>query len=155
MEYTVVFDVTAAGYGHWWFPAFGLLSVIIGILVVLNRRRLPDGWLGCTVLLLTLSSLFTTLSFLVTYTDYQHLASDLRDGRCAMVEGVVTDFDPMPAAGHKYESFTVAGKRFAYSDYVSTAGFNNTSSHGGPIREGQHVRIRYLGNEIARLEILR
>jgi hypothetical protein len=47
----------------------------------------------------------------------------------------------------------VHGVRFQYSDYVITAGFNNTSSHGGPIREGLPVRIWYLDGEILRLDI--
>jgi hypothetical protein len=32
-------------------------------------------------------------------------------------------------------------------------GFNNTSSHGGPIREGLPVRVSYVGNTILKLEI--
>jgi len=53
------------------------------------------------------------------------------------------------------ESFTVGGRRFSYSDYEVTAGFNNTASHGGPIRAGLHVRVTYWGNLILRLEVAR
>ncbi len=53
----------------------------------------------------------------------------------------------------KSERFTVCGAAFSYSDYAVTAGFNNTSSHGGPIREGIWVRIAHLGNSIARVEL--
>ena len=69
------------------------------------------------------------------------------------IEGTVSQFIPMPYTGHAMESFVVHGVRFAYSDYVITAGFNNTSSHGGPIREGLPVRIWYRGNEILRLDV--
>jgi hypothetical protein len=41
----------------------------------------------------------------------------------------------------------------SYSDYVVTAGFNNTASHGGPIRQDLPVRISYVGNSIVKLEI--
>jgi hypothetical protein len=59
----------------------------------------------------------------------------------------------MPYAGHANEHFTVCGVPFSYSDYVVTEGFNRTSSHGGPMREGLWVRITYVGDIIARLEI--
>jgi hypothetical protein len=42
---------------------------------------------------------------------------------------------------------------FCYSDYEVTAGFNNSASHGGPIREGLPVRVSYIGNTIVRLEV--
>src|SRR5262249_332614 len=50
---------------------------------------------------------------------------------------------PMPYAGHSDESFTVMGIRFTYSDYHISDGFNNTSSHGGPINKDLFVRICY------------
>ena len=72
-----------------------------------------------------------------------------------MTEGVISDFHMMPASGHENEWFVVNGKRFEYSDYAMTAGFNNTASHGGPIRKGLQVRVHHVGNEIAKLEIAR
>jgi len=81
------------------------------------------------------------------------LAAAYRAGKCQVVEGTVMQFHPMPATGHDVESFLVAGKRFQYSDFIHRAGFNQTSSHGGPIHEGARVRIYYLGEDIARLEI--
>jgi hypothetical protein len=52
------------------------------------------------------------------------------------------------------ESFCVSGVCFRYSDYVVTAGFNQTSSHGGPIRDGLPVRVTYIGNTIVKLEVV-
>ena len=51
------------------------------------------------------------------------------------------------------EHFDVHGVEFNYSDYIVSAGFNNTASHGGPIRPGLPVRICYRDGEILRLEI--
>jgi hypothetical protein len=90
-----------------------------------------------------------------TYLKYRSLSRALQDGRAAVVEGPVEQFVPMPYTGHSMERFSVAGIRFAYSDYVITGGFNNTSSHGGPIRLGRFVRITYVGEDIVRLEICR
>jgi len=53
------------------------------------------------------------------------------------------------------ERFVVNGHHYEYSDYVVSAGFNNTQSHGGPIREGITVRIADVRGKIARLEIAR
>jgi hypothetical protein len=66
---------------------------------------------------------------------------------------VVTHFRPMPVTGHGVESFVVGGKRFQYSDFAMRAGFDETRSHGGPVREGLHVRIHYFGDDIAKLEV--
>lgn len=61
-----------------------------------------------------------------------------------VVEGSVENFTPMPYGGHAKESFYVNGAYFEYSDYEITGGFNNTASHGGPIKgNGQKVRISY------------
>jgi hypothetical protein len=106
------------------------------------------GWI-----FLSFAVFWTLLSFTTTYGEYLTTIFALRGGRCAVVEGRVTEFVPMPYSGHSEESFTVGGHRFAYSDYVVTTGFHNTSSHGGPIHEGLYVRITYLGNLIVRLEV--
>jgi len=70
-----------------------------------------------------------------------------------VVEGTVSRFVPMPVTGHAMERFCVHDTCFEYSDFVITSGFNNTSSHGGPIREGLPVRVTFVGNKIVKLEI--
>ena len=80
----------------------------------------------------------------------------MRDGAASVVEGRVENFHPMPDSGHDTERFTVGNVHFAYSDYSMGAGFDRTSSHGGPIREGLRVRIHFIGSRepmIAKLEI--
>ena len=74
-------------------------------------------------------------------------------GDYSIAEGEITDFHPMPYSGHQSETFSVNGVPFSYSDYVLNPCFNNTASHGGPIRAGQHVRIEYSGDCILKLEI--
>jgi len=36
MTFQTVFDVAHEGYGAWWFPAIGLVLVLVGGLLVLN-----------------------------------------------------------------------------------------------------------------------
>jgi hypothetical protein len=74
-------------------------------------------------------------------------------GEYQTVEGVVTDFRPMPYQGHQDECFSVQDQHFCYSDYEIGPGFHNAASHGGPIRAGLPVRIAYRDGRILRLEI--
>lgn len=160
MEYQVVFDVASAGYKIWSFPAFGLIFIVAGMGLVALRRNLPGSWgkhpTASNVFaffFLGFSVLWTATSFVATYLDYSSLSNAEKTNRAEVVEGLVTNFKPMPASGHAMERFCVLDKCFEYSDYVITGGFNNTSSHGGPIREGLRVRISYLDNSIVKLEV--
>jgi hypothetical protein len=158
-DYVTVFDITNAGFKSWSFPSFGLIFVVIGLLLptLIKRgifrkssptmeRWFPRFFLGFAIF-------WTSTSFFGTFSDYRRAAAAMRDHGASIAEGVVTDFIPMPVTGHAMESFTVNGVKFRYSDYIITAGFNNTASHGGPIREGLRVRIWHLNGEILRLDI--
>lgn len=70
------------------------------------------------------------------------------DGSFKTIEGKIQDFDPMPYQGHKNEEFKLNGIPFAYSDFQSNYyGFQNTASHGGPIKyDGQEIRLGYFTN---------
>lgn len=162
MTFKTVFDASQQGYETAWFPAFGLIFVAIGAMLVfrpaLMQQILPGGLQGkprkvFSWIFFSFALLWTTIAFLGTLAEYQGVASDLREGRFSVVEGPVTDFVPMPYGGHALESFKVNGRQFSYSDYVVTSAFHNTASHGGPIREGLYVRISYSGNLILRLEV--
>jgi hypothetical protein len=154
MHYHVVFDVAQSGYRFWWAPAAGLLLIAVGALLFLCR--INTRAFGAAFLAFAMAR--TLLSLGLTLTDYLSLRAAMRNNECQIVEGVVMNFDPMPAEGHKDESFVVNGERFQYSDYDITAGFNRSRSHGGPIENGIPVRISYVKgnnsrNQIARLEI--
>ena len=159
MQYRVVFDLLRSGYKDWWFPAFGLIFVAIGLGAVVFRLR-PGPPFQPTLReaifpywFLAFAVLWVAVSFASTYSEYASLRRALETGRAEVVEGVVADFTPMPYSGHTMECFTVGGHTFSYSDYVVTAGFNTTSSHGGPIRAGLPVRVTFVDATIVRLEI--
>ena len=164
-SFHLVFDASQKG-PDLWFPAFGLIFVVIGVGLLAGRsvpriarvlprapgvfaRVFPVFFLGFAVLWTTLSTVGVLVSWYSTQTQ-------IRNG-APVVEGAVANFHPMPAAGHEDEHFTVQGVYFAYSDYSVTSGFNNTSSHGGPMREGLYVRIHYTrsvtGETITKLEV--
>ncbi|MBN3777093.1 hypothetical protein G3O06_05860 [Burkholderia sp. Ac-20345] len=160
MEYRTVFDVAEAGYKAWSSPAFGLIFVVIGSVLVARRKSLPGWWsehprasAAFTFYFFGFAILWTLIAFFSTYSEYSSLSKARMTNDVRVVEGVVTNFKPMPVTGHAMERFCVSGECFEYSDYVVTGGFNNTSSHGGPIREGLQVRVSYVGNSIVKLEV--
>jgi hypothetical protein len=164
MVFETVFGAARDGWEILWFPAFGLVFVAIGALLVFApdfmADILPCGFQGrarriFSLLFFGFAVLWTLVSFVTTFVSYVVVAYDLASGHCSVVEGQVTDFRPMPYEGHSGESFVVSGQRFSYSDYVVTSGFHNAASHGGPIREGRYVRVSFRGNLIARLEVAR
>jgi hypothetical protein len=168
--YRAYFDASAHG-PIWWFPAVGLAFVAIGIVMFgLIRARGGRYWpfpmsgrfagpyyRWFSIVWLGFAIVWTTVASVGVFGDYIATWLDESQGHLAVVQGPVENFHPMPASGHDLERFTVSGVHFAYSDYVVTAGFNQTSSHGGPIREGLLVRISYRGpttdGEIVKLEI--
>jgi hypothetical protein len=153
-KFTIFFDVLVSGFKDWSFPAFGLIFVGVGLLLffgptIITRLGVPSynfPSVGLTIfryVYLGFALVWTITAFAGTYSAYlRH--RDLAEGHaCALVEGEVKDFVPMPFTGHADESFSVSGVPFSYSDYKASDAFNNTSSHGGPIKPGSYVRICY------------
>jgi hypothetical protein len=161
MHYVTVFDAASDPLRHWWFPALGLSFALVGAAMIFIPRfqRFRGvggrGIAGLGALLLLSSILWTSLASLGMISVNRTAQREVKSGVCTVVEGAVTDFHPMPEGGHPPENFRVNGVRFEYSDFMITGGFNNTASHGGPIRGGLPVRICYRDGEILRLEIAR
>ena len=166
MPYVTVFEITQEPF-QWWFPASGLIFVVLGIALILIGRKRPSQEhvrIGATLhsrkrlriggyFMLSFALLWMLGSFGSMYSQYRKCVEAYRQGKYSLVEGDVEDFDPMPYEGHQDEFFTVQGKRFCYSDYMIQAGFNQSASHGGPIRQGLPVRIAFSNDQILRLEI--
>ncbi|MBD1575662.1 hypothetical protein HC723_04240 [Vibrio sp. S11_S32] len=158
MDYEVVFMMARGGLGSLTFAIPGLVFIAIGFFLIKNRDRLAKyrSRLFVTIFswfFFVFAVLWTLLAGLgIGLIQYQ-LRSDYAEGNYEIVEGIVENFEPMPYEGHQSESFTVNGIKFKYSDFRVTSGFNNTKSHGGPIRENLPVRISYIGNTIIKLEV--
>jgi hypothetical protein len=153
-QYRVAFDLYQKSY-QWWFPAFGLIFVVIGAVVVWLGRTMNwqrSRWVG-GYFAIGFACLWSTVVFWTTFKEYVTLRAAYRHSQFSVVEGRVTNFRPMPYEGHQDECFSVQSKTFCYSDYSVTAGFNNSASHGGPIRQRLPIRVSYVGNTIVRLEV--
>jgi hypothetical protein len=160
MIYVTAFSVSDHPFRNWWFPAFGLIFVAIGLAWVLR----PDLFTPFSRLRFQRSRLFRWYFFLfgcawtiiaAATTGVGSYRADraISSGDYQTIEGRVSNFIPAPFEGHGDESCEGNGVRFAYSDYVIISGFHQTASHGGPIREGLPVRIAYRDGEIIKLEV--
>lgn len=76
---------------------------------------------------------------------YKNIIVPYEKGEYSTVAGYVEDFIPMPAEGHRHETFQINGIEFDYSDNTALQGYNNTRVYGGVISgNGQHLKIRYI-----------
>jgi hypothetical protein len=148
-NYAVVFDIGEQTYPAPIGPLL-FMCAVIGLLAAISARL----WLQRSISNQGKSIRFVTTGVAVGLVgitslmwfmkaNHEELVQTIRAGNVNVAEGIVKNFHPMPTAGHDTEHFTVGGRQFAYSDYVITGGFNNTASHGGPIKEGLQVRITY------------
>lgn len=83
--------------------------------------------------------------------DYALIRATKR-GDYQVVEGLVTDFHQQRRGQRTYEEFTVSGHAFRYSALETTLAFHDSAAANGPIHEGMHVRIAYVGDRIVKLE---
>lgn len=160
MHYQTVFDISESGYKSASVPAFGLIFGALGAFMLAWHRRQPQGAqrrrnMIRALLLMLFALLWTAVAFGSTYRQYLALLQARGSGSYSVVEGPVTDFQPMPAGGHALERFCVRERCFRYSGNGASAGFNDSRARGGPIREGLPVRVTYAGGAIIKLEVAR
>ncbi len=153
-EYVTVYQISKQST-DWGFALAGGIPLLVGIILIFAKRKfkweqphwaMPIFACGFGILWLCVAGVSVVHESSNALTVYTR-------GEYQVVEGVVTNFHPMPYEGYQDECFSVQDKRFCYSDYMVTPGFHNATSHGGPIRSGLPVRIAYIGNMIVRLDI--
>lgn len=158
--YQTVFDVSNSSFQGVQLIFMSFSFACIGFYMYRNRLN-TKGWWGrhpkaYTIFLVVFVTFSLTILILgggSSCYNYWSLQQRLKSGNYSVVEGVVEKFVPMPKQGHAMESFCVKNTCFRYSDFIVTGGFNNTSSHGGPIHEDLIVKISYIGDVIIKLEI--
>ena len=144
-------DRSTAGLLFLWPLALGTVAEIgRRIFPDLDVERLPRG--GVATMFGTFTLVFAALSGLGTVGAIG-LSQQLVAGQAEVLEGPLTDY--YGANGAKTECFTVEARRFCYSDFTVSPGFNRMHDFGGPIEPGQFVRIAVIGDQIVRLEVAR
>lgn len=158
-DYQVVFETTQRGICDWQSVAMGLVGMGAGVamwrfnLGASLGARPQARWFA--PVFVWFSTIWTLVVGVGTARSRYSARRALETGDCRVVEGAVHNFVPVPQNGKGYEQFTVAGHQFSYAEYIMTPGFNQTTLHGGPIRQGLRVRICYRDEDILRLEVAR
>lgn len=133
-EYTTVFQVSPIP--DLSMLPIGLVFVAIGTAGLLLKRRF--GWKepkwSVFAVLAGFGLFWTGLLGIGGFVQSHKAVEALRNGPLSTVEGVVTDFQPMPYEGHRDECFSIQDQRFCYSDYELTPGFHRSASHGSDPR---------------------
>jgi len=155
--YRVVFDARNAGLPGWEFIAIGLFFV--ALLSFQGRTSTPNRALspGIRKAALIVACLWTATATLVIVGKALRVRYRLNHGDYVVVEGVVSDFVPGDAGGHRYELWRVRTSAedhwYRYKRPFVTPGFRQTEPEGGPIHDGVRVRIADEDGLIARLEV--
>lgn len=165
--YQTIYEYQFDGSAVWHiFPIFMFAIIGFGIVYFIKgqyknyslRRQilLFIGWsIGLVSSVIFLVFLVKISSIL---NDERELKSMIENKTYKKVEGKIEDFKPAQESPNHFESFSVKGVPFRYSDYVIIDGFHKTSKSNGPIKgNGQLVRIGYRSkggeNVILKLEI--
>jgi len=154
IQFVTVYEITQR-LSDWPFVCIGLIPLVVGVVIIWGKRRFK--WPQPHWLFAIFSCLFGVIWVVGVGASTLSADSDAfvayQRGEYQTVEGIVTDFKPMPYEGHQDECFSVQDQRFCYSDYEVGPGFHHATSHGGPIRAGLPVRIAYKDGLILRLEV--
>jgi hypothetical protein len=163
-KYTKIFEVSYFGAGGLGMPLLFLAIGVLG-LVTIGRKKTSHGienvskrgfylvwvplWFG------------TTLVWLFSAVHHTHeFTMALKEGRCAVVEGTVSDkgtvsvLREQPRSGHASgDRIRIGDKEFVYSYFVASPGYRTTVSHGGALVNGASARLHYLGEAIVKVEV--
>ena len=147
-EYFNIMNIQEYTSGLSWFlyllPFFIIGLIAVFVIYIHDKQSINKFVIIPFVILI----LFAIGYFALNNNELANLKEIYKNNNYNIIEGIVANFDPMPYAGHKKETFEVNGIKFSYSDYVSTIGyrqvFRKTRSHGGPINEGVYVKIYYI-----------
>lgn len=156
--YLTVFDFLERSYPVW--PTiFGTMAIIAGVGIYFERkkmmpRRSPEMQVRISAFFLTASILWTTITTYIVFDEYMQITRAIEANKIRAVEGYVTKFVPLIDQMSAWEKFCVGEACFHYSDFVPSAGFNNTAKYGGPVREGAYVRLIYVDNLILKLQVM-
>ena len=161
MNYRVAYNIEQVWYPGWWIFAIGILLFSLGLGMIFFGDRKFFALTVSTkqrIIMPIFTCVFGSLMIgagILNYSNFANLRDAARNGSVAIAEGKIEQFVPMPYTGHAQETFLVNGQYFSYSDYDLTKGFNQTQSHGGPLKEGLQVRITHVDGSIVKLEIAR
>jgi hypothetical protein len=161
MQYNVIFDVTQSGYHQWqalvWAIIFGVIPILLISFKGITWFRRSSQGIKFLIVACVFGSLIGALNFQHHYSNYLRIQSAMRDSRCVVTEGIVTQLQKNFAGRQNRpgETFLVNDAVFRYREGSAQNGFHQI----GIITNGMRVRIYHfdeddsIDKDIARLEI--
>ena len=150
MECIVEFDLLDAGYRDWWFSAFPVIFVVVGIGMVLRGESLFIRGIGALAFFIAAYFAFTSIQH--TYGRHLSLKEAYTSGSYTVAEGRVENYRLTGSGGRERELFTVNGEYFEYADAELNGGYHQTNARGGAVSAGRYVIIWHVRGVIIRLE---
>ena len=134
----------------WWLIPLTLSGIWIAASVGVRKSRQtsPAGRIARVLVpVMTFFCVCFSLAWIgLSLFSYHAIKTQIAAGVYEEVFGVVEHFSPMPWSGKKQETFVLDGDSFSYSTFGVQPGYHTAASWGGVInRNGQHLRIRYVG----------
>jgi hypothetical protein len=161
LEPKIIFDVATKPF--FWqqiWAAAGAFAFGCAMFVVRRLKWRHAPWKGWGYFMIAAAITGACYATARWYVARRGSLRTLRSGQYEVLQGRAENFHPMPNDGSSDESFTIAGRTFSYSDWHSgdptrtTACFDQTKPHGGPIHEGMFLRVEVVGRCILRIEEL-
>jgi hypothetical protein len=132
-----------------WAPP--VIPLVIAAILLLAYRILRSDRKALIVILCTLAIVLSVVTFVGSTLPDLHLLEAVETGNYALVEGIVTQFHPQFAGRREYETFSVDGTTFRYTQSSDFA-FNHTAGTGGPIHQGMKLRVGHVAGRIVRID---
>jgi hypothetical protein len=168
-DFETIYEFSFNGSAIWHIiPIFLFIAFGFGIVYIVKKyfKRftlqrqfiLFFGW--CIGLIASIIFIVFIIKIPSIVRDEKELKDMIKNETYLKVEGEVENFMAPRKSPNHFESFSVNGVDFRYSEYVIINGFHKTSNNGGPIkRNGQIVRIGYMKtsneNIILKLEMIK
>lgn len=159
MNCSVIYDLTRAGYEAWWFPCLGLVACAGAAAIYVLFRLAPAKLVnpsarGGILLVMPLSLIWSLVSFILTYSEYDRLRNAYEHGAYQEVSGRIKNYtNSGPDIQPGTVRFAVDNATFSYSRYEAGAGYHGAGGSGTPLRDGVTVRVKHIENSIVRLEV--
>ncbi|MGO9540889.1 MAG: hypothetical protein ACLPN2_09885 [Terriglobales bacterium] len=155
MEYRTVFDVSQNGFSWAWPLIIALFASVFALTGWAMRKSNESGYLFKGIAFQCFGAfgvIFGLLYLVSNYVVIRDYTKALSNSDCAVAEGTVSDFVPMPPGGHAEESFRINETRFSYGSGWGSLVFNSEWNRGF-LRNGVRARITYRGEDILKVEV--
>ena len=151
-NYRTVFELGLKSF-PWSTVAHPLIGLIGGLVILwLLRKKTFYTIVGTAIA--SISAIIFILALISSVPEFITRRGAYANRKGITVEGVVVNFRQAPEIGPATESFSINGTSFSYNVLDGNPCFHNAPIHGGPIREGLVVRIRYDETCIQRVDVL-